>query len=71
VRIKRVSRVRTLGTGHELRYWTRCSIIDQFANKDPNGELTITVPAAAIDDLATVIKVEFAAAAAGGDGSGG
>ncbi len=43
-----------------LDFTTRCSIIDQFANRDPLGELTMAVPEASIDLYATVIAVDFA-----------
>jgi alpha-L-fucosidase len=59
IRIRRVQRVTALSTGADLKFHTRCSIIDQFANPDPNGELTIRIPESAIDDLATTLKIEL------------
>jgi alpha-L-fucosidase len=60
VPVKRVRSVRVLGSGAELRRHRRTQIIDQLYNADPLGELTIEVPAEEIDDLATVVAIEFA-----------
>jgi hypothetical protein len=38
----------------------RTSLIDQFINQDPLGELTIAVPESSIDGNATVIAIDFA-----------
>lgn len=65
VRTARVRSVRALGSGAELRHSSHLSITDRlFRNADPVGELVIEVPEAVLDDYATVIAVEFAAAAA-------
>ncbi len=61
VAIRRVRRVEVLSTGEELPFTIRCSIIDQLANPDPSGELTIAVPDRVIDPHATVVAVDFAA----------
>jgi alpha-L-fucosidase len=60
VHIKRARSVRALSTGAELHFTGRASIIDTLINPDPAGELTISVPADAIDEHATVLAVEFA-----------
>jgi alpha-L-fucosidase len=60
VPVKRVRSVHVLGSGTELRRHRRTQIIDQLYNADPLGELTIEVPAEEIDDLATVVAIEFA-----------
>lgn len=58
--IRRIAGVRDLASGQALEFSTRCAILDQLFNADPNGELTIRVPEALIDPLATVIEVELA-----------
>ena len=60
VHIKRVRSVRALSTDEELPFATRCSIVDQMLNPDPQGELTVAVPGAALDPYATVIAIDFA-----------
>jgi alpha-L-fucosidase len=58
--IKRVTKVRELSSGRTLDFTTRCAILDQLLNADPNGELTIAVPEDVIDPIATVIAVDVA-----------
>ena len=58
VPIDRIRSVRALASGTELRYTTRCAILDRLSNPDPMGELTITVPGSVVDPYATVIAVE-------------
>jgi alpha-L-fucosidase len=60
VRTKRVRSVRALSSGAELAFTGRCSVVDTLINPDPIGELTIDVPAAAVDDYATVLAIDFA-----------
>ena len=61
VRTKRVRSIKALGTGTALRYEARTQIADALFNSpDPLGELTIAVPESALDEHATVIKIEFA-----------
>jgi alpha-L-fucosidase len=62
VRVKRVRGVRALGFEEPLRFRSRTSIADMFANPDPEGELTIDVPEAALDPYATVLALEVASA---------
>jgi alpha-L-fucosidase len=62
VRVKRVRGVRVLGFEEPLRFRSRTSIADMFANPDPEGELTIDVPEAALDPYATVLALEVASA---------
>ncbi len=62
VRIRRLRSVRALSTGEELRYETKCGVIDAQFNPDPVGEVTIYVPEGAIDLYATVLALEFAEA---------
>lgn len=60
VRIKRLRSVRVLGSGTMLDFRGRCSIVDQWVNPDPLGEVTITVPESSIDEYATVLALDFA-----------
>ena len=63
IQVKRVQAVSDLAGGTALVARPRVSVIDQILrNADPFGELTITVPQATIDDLATVIELELGAA---------
>ncbi len=62
VPIRKVRTVRALATGATLAFTTRCSLMDQFTNPNPPGELTIIVPPEAIDEYATIIAVDFAPA---------
>jgi alpha-L-fucosidase len=57
--IRRVRSVRELRTGTPLAFRTRCAVVDQLFNSDPNGELVISVPEALLDPLATVLEVEL------------
>ena len=58
VPIRRVRSVRALATGDELRHTVRTGIIDSLT-EDPNGELTIEVPADLVDANATVLAVDL------------
>jgi alpha-L-fucosidase len=58
--IKRIRSVRCVGTGAALEYETRCAILDRWFNPDPSGEVTVNIPAAALDDYATVLAIEVA-----------
>jgi alpha-L-fucosidase len=58
VPIKRLKSVRALSTGAELEFRTGSAILDALRS-DPRGEVTIDVPAAAIDEYATVLALEF------------
>jgi alpha-L-fucosidase len=60
VHIRRVKSVTVLGSGALLPVSGRCPVMDQLFNRDPVGELTITVPESELDQFATVIAVEFA-----------
>jgi len=62
IRIKRLRSARVLSSGEELRFRTRCAILDAQFNPDPIGEATITVPQTAIDSHATVLALDFAEA---------
>jgi alpha-L-fucosidase len=53
-----VKRATVLATGQELAFTTRCAILDSWFNKDPLGEVTITLPEDALDPLATVLALE-------------
>ncbi len=59
VRIRRLRSARALSTGAELAFETRCGIIDAQFNPDPYGEVTVHVPAEAIDPYATVLALDF------------
>ncbi|MEA3055442.1 MAG: alpha-L-fucosidase [Actinomycetota bacterium] len=58
VKVKRIERVTELSTGTELTWTTRTGIIEGFG-PDPDGEVTIDVPADLIDDDATVLAIDF------------
>ena len=59
VRVHRIKSVRHVATGRDLAYSVRMSIIDEMANRDPKGEVRISVPQELIDPFATVIAIEF------------
>jgi alpha-L-fucosidase len=59
VSVNHVRSVRALGSGRELSYDTRISIIDQLTGADGPGELLIDVPEADQDAQVTTIAVEF------------
>lgn len=56
--VRRVRRVRVTGTGHDLEFSTRTAILDSLT-PDPEGEVTVQIPAADLDDLVTVLRVEI------------
>ncbi len=58
--IRRVCGVVDLRSRTPLDFSTRCPIIDELFNADPTGEVTIRVPEALLDDLATVIALDVA-----------
>lgn len=60
VPVRRVRSVRELASGRALEHRGRTPILDQLANADPLGELTIRVPEDVLDPLATVIELEIA-----------
>jgi alpha-L-fucosidase len=62
LRVGRVTGVTHVGTGHALSWSKRTSIIERLS-PDPEGELTITVPADLVDDDATVIAIDLSPAA--------
>ena len=57
--VKHVKRVAIPGREGELKFTKRTALIDQMLNPDPLGELTIRIPENAIDELATVIAIDF------------
>jgi alpha-L-fucosidase len=61
VPIRRLRSVRALSTGEDLRFDTRAAILDELKH-DPDGEVTVHVPERAVDDYATVLALDFAAA---------
>ncbi len=58
VPIRRVRAVTALGTGTVLDASGRCPVVDELFNGDPTGELTIRVPEAVLDPIATTIAVD-------------
>lgn len=60
VKVRRVRSVRALGSGEDLRFERRITIIDRIIGGDPDGELIIDVPQSVIDPFATVIAVDVA-----------
>ena len=59
VPIKRIERILDLATGTELAFTTRCAVIDELLNTDPQGEARIEIPEALVDDLATVLAMDI------------
>ena len=60
VQVKRVREVTDLASGKPLQWRPRVSVVDQIVrNADPVGELMISVPESAVDDMASVIAVDF------------
>ncbi len=59
VPIKRIERILDLATGTELAFTTRCAVIDELLNSDPQGEARIEIPEALVDDLATVLAMDI------------
>ena len=59
--IRRVRTARELRTGTDLPFRTRCAVIDEMFNADPQGEVIITVPEAVLDPIATVVELEVSA----------
>ena len=53
-----VKSVRQLSSGRELKFETRCAILDQLLNADPMGEVTIEVTEEVVDPMATVVAVD-------------
>jgi alpha-L-fucosidase len=58
VHVNRVRSVVCLGTGATLEHSTRAGVLAALS-ADPVGELRIEVPGDAVDDLATVLAVDF------------
>lgn len=58
VPVRRVRRVRVVGTGEELRFRRRTGIIESLM-PDPPGELIVSVPDGCVDPDATVLAVEI------------
>jgi alpha-L-fucosidase len=58
--IRRVEAVADVATGAALPFRTRCTVMDELFNWDPTGEVVVEVPAAVVDDLATVLAVTLA-----------
>jgi alpha-L-fucosidase len=61
VPIKRVQSATHIPTRRDLPFTTRCAILDKLLNADPQGEVTIEVPAECVDDYATVIALKITA----------
>lgn len=57
VPVKRVTAVTDVASGRALDFSIRTGIIERLA-PDPDGELTITVPADVVDDDATVLAID-------------
>jgi alpha-L-fucosidase len=60
VKVRQIERVCELASGRELEFTTRTGIMESFLD-DPDGEVTITVPADVVDDDATVLAIDFRA----------
>ena len=59
VKVRRIEQITELATGTTLDFTTRTGIIEGFG-PDPDGEVTITVPASLVDDDATVLAIDLA-----------
>ena len=64
IHVNKVKSVRVLGSGKELQFAKRITLLDQVRKElmkfnDPVGDLMITVPESAIEPHATVISIEF------------
>jgi alpha-L-fucosidase len=58
VHVRRVERVVEVASGRTLEFSTRTGIFEGFGD-DPEGEITIDVPADVVDDDATVLAIDF------------
>jgi alpha-L-fucosidase len=58
VKVRQIERVTELASGRTLEFTTRTGIMESFLD-DPDGEVTIDVPAELIDDDATVLAIDF------------
>ncbi|MCK6556759.1 alpha-L-fucosidase [Candidatus Binatia bacterium] len=58
--VRRIRGATVLGTGHAVTWITRAPLVDTLLNPDPVGEVTIRIPEADIDPLATVVALEVA-----------
>jgi alpha-L-fucosidase len=56
--IRRVENVYLVGSGAELEWRGRCSVLDELLNADPIGEIEILLSEEQHDDLATVIAID-------------
>ena len=59
VRVKRVGEARPLGSRIPLKVRKRIAAADMLFTRDPIGEIVIATPDSALDNLATVIAVDF------------
>jgi alpha-L-fucosidase len=59
VPIRRVARVIDLGSGEDLAWTTRSSVLDELFSADPDGELEIEVPERLLDPFATVLAIDI------------
>lgn len=59
VPVRRVTAVRELASGRELRFHRRTGIVEGLG-PDPLGTLTVDVPAEVVGDLATVLAIDVA-----------
>lgn len=59
VPVRHLRRVTALGAGTELEFETRIPVLDELMQVDGPGDVLVTIPNAAIEPLATVLKLEF------------
>ncbi len=59
VAVRRVRSVRELASGRDLAYSTRTGIIEGLM-PDPKGTIAIEIPDELVDDMATVVAIDFA-----------
>ncbi len=57
--IRQIARVSALKSDRDLKYSTKCAIVDSIQNPNPLGELTIQIPADVIDPYATVLVIDL------------
>ena len=58
LKVRHVEKVTELVSGRSLAFETRTGIMESF-ERDPDGEITITVPPELIDDDATVLAIDL------------
>lgn len=58
LKVRQVEKVTELVSGRSLSFTTRTGIMESF-ERDPDGEITITVPKELVDDDATILTIDL------------